>query len=583
MAIQPKVLFSLLKEDLSDTFGPSFLKDCEGEMWPDMTPRQAAGYSIYHSFLKKLETGRTKITDQKALDKFLACNNACEEWSLPSQYDSRIETLLGEVRRAVHKFWFKDGEPILEHPFELLEKGGIGPGVSVGSEGNSFYAKLFSSRLTCSDSSLYNWYRRYISSFPEWSNAENIRIENYGSASVVASNRLSFVPKNDEISRCICIEPTLDTIFQSGIGRILESRLAERFGISLESQQFDNRNLARFGSLDDDISTIDLSSASDSISLKMLKWLLPESFYKQLVKYRSSSTEIKGRGTVPLYMVSTMGNGYTFPLQTMIFACVVVAAFRFRGIPDSVGGTRWTWGINGDDIACPSLITKDVIDLLNILGFRVNDDKTFVEGPFRESCGHDYHLGYNVRGVYVKTLKTPASRYSVINLLRQFSTRTGICLDKTVNALLNSVKFLPVPPWENMDSGIHSTLHEARPYLIWDKDCQAFQYTCLVSIPRVVRFKEGRVVVPRSCKQLIYNPSGLLISFLQRSINGGCAGVREDFVRYSTKRRITSFWDNPLPDPRFKTANDRVAEWIKNPFSRGSPVRYRCYSTAERW
>lgn len=415
MAVEPKVLFSLLKKDLSDTFGPDFLKDCQGDMWPDITPRQAAGYSIFHSFLKKLETGRTKETDNKALDKFLACNTTCEEWSLPNHYDSRTETLLGEVRRAVYEFWSKDGEPLVDHPIDCLIKGTIGPGVSIGSEGNSFYAKLFSSRLTCSDPSLYFWYKYYIKSFPEWSNAENIRIENYGSASVVTSNRLSFVPKNDEISRCICIEPTLNTIFQSGFGKILERRLGERFGISLPKQQLLNRDLARLGSLNDDISTIDLSSASDTISLKMLKWLLPAEFYNWLVRYRSVSTEIKGRGTVPLHMVSTMGNGFTFPLQTMIFACVVVAAFRFRGKPDCLSSTKHSWGVNGDDIACPSFITRDVIHLLEVLGFKVNDDKTFVEGPFRESCGHDYFLGSNVRGVYVKTLKTPASRYVAID------------------------------------------------------------------------------------------------------------------------------------------------------------------------
>lgn len=544
MAIKPEALYSLLKEDLSDTFGPSFLKDCEGEMWPDITPLQAAGYSIFHSFLKKLETGRTKETDRKAEEKFLACNSACEGWCLPNQYDSRTETLLGEVRRAVYEFWFKDGEPLRTHPYDILERGTIGPGVSIGSEGNSFYAKLFSSRLTCSDPSLYFWYRRYIQSFPEWSNAENIRIENYGTASVVASNRLSFVPKNDEISRCICIEPTLNTIFQSGFGRIIERRLFERFGISLSSQQQENRELARLGSLDDDVVTIDLSSASDSISLKMLKWLLPVDFYRTLEKYRSPSVEVKGRGTVPLHMVSTMGNGYTFPLQTMIFACAVVAAFRFRGIPDPVlRGTRWLWGVNGDDIACPLRIAEDVIHLLEVLGFRVNNDKTFVKGPFRESCGHDYFKGRNVRGVYVKTLKTPASRYAVINLLAQFMTRTGLPLEKTYSALLNSVKFLPVPPWENMDAGIRVPLSIARRYLRRDKDTQSFQYDCLVPRPRVVRFKESTIVVPRSCKKLIYNPPGLLISFLQRSINGGVAGVRDDAVRYTVKRRVTSQWD----------------------------------------
>jgi len=541
MAIRPEALFDCLKEDLSDTFGEQFLKDCSLEMWPDMTPLQAAGYSIYHSFLKKLESGRTKETDCKAEAKFLQCNEHCRDWALPSHYDSRIETLLGEVRRAVYEFWFKDGEPIIEHPFDILDKGTVGPGVSIGSEGNSFYAKLFSSRLTCSRASLYTWYHQYIQRFPDWLDAEFNRYSEYGEPSVRASNRLSFVPKNDEISRTICIEPTLDTIFQSGIGRMLESRLFERFGIALSSQQFENRELARFGSLDDDIVTIDLSSASDTISLKMLEWLLPKSFFRLLCNYRSTHSEIKERGTVELHMVSTMGNGFTFPLQTMLFSCAVVAAFRFRGIPYSVGGTRYLWGVNGDDIACPSYVSRDVIDLLRVLGFMVNDDKTFVEGPFRESCGHDYFKGRNVRGVYVKSLRDPGSRYSVINLLGQFTTRTGLFLPKTYRALLRTVKLRYVPGWENIDSGIHSTLSIANP--LRDKDIQGFRYERLVPLSRKIRIEETRVVVPRRSKSLMYNPEGLMISLLQGGITNSSIGVRDNTYKWIGKRRSTSSWD----------------------------------------
>lgn len=543
MAIRPEALYNCLKEDLSDTFGDQFVLDCSLPMWPDMTPLQAAGYSIFHSFLRKLDTGRTKETDSKAEAKFLQCNERCEKWALPSQYDSRIETLLGEVRRAIYEFWFKDGEPIIEHPYDILERGSTGPGVSIGSEGNSFYAKLFSSHLTCSRASLYTWYSRYIQSFPDWEEAEIIRQSYYGDASVRTSNRLSFVPKNDEISRTICIEPTLDTIFQSGIGRILESRLFERFGIALSNQQLENRELARFGSLDDDIVTIDLSSASDTIAIKMLEWALPESFFRLLMGYRSTHSDIKGRGTVELHMISTMGNGFTFPLQTMLFSCAVVAAFRFRGIPYSVGGTRYLWGVNGDDIACPSYVAKDVIDLLNILGFQVNNDKTFVEGPFRESCGHDYYKGRNVRGVYVKSLRDPGSRYSVINLLGQFSARTGLFLPKTFRALLNTVKLRFVPGWENIDSGIHSTLGIARNSLKRDKNIFGYRYEALVPLSRKVRITEDEVVVPRRSKKLIYNPGGLMISLLQGGITSSSIGIRDNIYKWIGKRRSTSQWD----------------------------------------
>jgi hypothetical protein len=548
MALKPEVLFHCLKDDLSAHFGSDFVAKATqfGPFWPDMSHQEAAACSLLNSFLKKLETGRTEETDQAALVKFLACNSACENWQLPSQFDSKTETLLGEYKRAIYEFWFKDGFALWNHPYSLLDQGRVGPGANIEARGGDFYTKLFSSPLSCSHISLYSLYSRYTQSFPVWRDAEINRKNAYGEASVRPSSRLSFVPKNDEISRCICIEPTLNTYFQLGMAEILNRRLSERFGISLDTQQFKNRNLARLGSITDGLSTIDLSSASDSISVAMLKYSLPPDFFRELMKYRCAAVDIKGRGTVPLHMVSTMGNGFTFPLQTMLFACVVVACMRFRGIPVRGSGSDQLWGVNGDDIVCPKLVTSDVINLLALLGFSVNNDKTFVEGPFRESCGSDFFRGTDIRGVYVKTLSTPGSRYSVINSLARFSTKHGICLTKTLRALYNSVKFLPVPRWANSDSGIQLPLSIARKHLQWDRSTYSYRYMSYEPLACYLRCDDEKIVVPRRSKSRIYNPDGLLISFLQRSVYSSKIGVRVDHVPYRAKRRFTSCWDSEL-------------------------------------
>jgi hypothetical protein len=296
------------------------------------------------------------------------------------------------------------------------------------------------------------------------------------------------------------------------------------------------------GSITDGLSTIDLSSASDSISLRMLKHFLPADFYRQLVKYRSPSVDIKGLGTTELHMVSTMGNGYTFPLQTILFSCIVAACLRFRDITGSNTGSWNSWGVFGDDIICPRLITSDVLFVLNYMGFKVNSDKTFVEGPFRESCGSDFFLGSDIRGVYVKRLTTPESRYSVINLLTRFSTKTGISLVNTVRSLLQTVDFLPVPPWEDFSSGVHVPFD--RTYIKErDKNTQAYVYRLRVPHVPQIRISEEGIRTPKGSKKRIYNPNGLLISFLQGSIHSASIGVRVDSVRYRTKRRVTSSWN----------------------------------------
>lgn len=557
MAISPAVLKSYLLSDLSDQGLP-----LEGDPWPDITLRQSFALSISESLLKKWEVENSSDADKAALEKFLQVNVACKEWALPdlatlSETDGwRSEMLLNGVKDVVWSFWNRHGYPLVDHPFDLLAKGKVGPGANALADGGDFYTKFFSSRLSCSDRSLYSWYRRYITAYPEWLSAEETRQSSYGDAVVVEGSRLAFVPKNDKISRCICVEPTLNTYFQLGLGWHLERRLSERFGIALEDQQFKNRDLACLGSITDGLSTIDLSSASDSISLGMLRWLLPPDFYNLLMKYRCSQVEIPGHGSVQLNMISTMGNGYTFPLQTMIFAAAVVACFHLRGIPvgKSASLRKWgsgstsenLWGVNGDDIVVPRSITQDVIFLLKLLGFSVNNDKTFVEGPFRESCGGDYFRGTNVRGVYIKRLKTDADLYSAYNRLVRFQTRSGIDLPKTLAFLFRNMKrVLLVPRWSNIDSGIHSPLSVARPYLRRDPDTQSYEYMELQPAAKKVRFTDsGKVVVPRRHKPRLYNPSGLLTSILQGSVKSGTVGVRDnDAIRYVAKRRLTSSWD----------------------------------------
>jgi hypothetical protein len=568
VAISPSALFTSLKQDLLGQGLPT-----EGGLWPGMTISEAAASSLVDSLIKKWEHDTTDAADKAALYKFLLSNELCKNWSLPSQFDSKTECLLNGFKQAVDSFWFYKGYALTDDLRDLFYEARLGPGANIQSRGGSFYHKLFASPLTCSDPSLYYWYSYCARKDPEWSNAENIRIENYGTPRTVKGSKLSFVPKNDKISRCICTEPTLNTFFQLGLGEILEHRLKSRFNIDLSSQQFKNRDLARLGSITDGLSTIDLSSASDSISLKMLEWALPPDMLRLLLKLRTPCTEVEGLGTVELHMVSTMGNGYTFPLQTMLFACAVVACMHFRGIPERRNRSDSLWGVYGDDIICPREITEDVIHLLALLGFRVNDDKTFVQGPFRESCGSDFFLGTDIRGVYVKKLKRVTDFYVAINLLHRFQTRHGISLENTMRLLFSRFgrKRKPcfVPPWENVDCGIQVPHSVAKKFLR-NESPNFWKYKAMrPRMPKIRVFME-HIVVPKSAKRLIYNPSGLFVSFLQRSVQGaspprnrwesgelehvevsrkgdingmcGVIGVRMDTVNYTPERCVTSMW-----------------------------------------
>jgi len=504
--------------------------------WAD--PRSSAAASLLTSLFKKFkDLEDTEKQDAAALAKFEACNNACLEWDL--QLNTTLdEELYGDVKDVLWQFFTRRGEPIADSLDDCFMHGSLGEGASIGAPHESLYAKLFSSSLAAPNPGLIYHYENYIWNFPEWSNAELLRSASFGPPVCRTSSRLSFVAKNDLISRTTCTETPLGMYYQLGLGEVIKIRLREFFGISLESQPDYNRELARIGSIDGSWATIDLESASDTIGLKMCRGLLPPHVMGLIELMRSRSTTYKGR-VIPLNMVSTMGNGFTFPLQTAIFAAVVRAVMR------SYGDKSKRVHVFGDDIVVPTKMYRRVVRLLGLLGFRVNHDKSFFEGPFRESCGHDYHLGVNVRGVYIKTLRDDRAVHVAINRLNEFSIVHGIPLPRTVKTLMSFLtRRLDVPMAADAASGIRTmvTVCERKP--AFHKPLYAYTYICWEWVPRRFHWRRGFMPVPKG--RLVYNCSGLLLSVLKGEVVPSYSTSR-DVGRWRTKRRYSSNWDRTDP------------------------------------
>lgn len=564
MGVIPHALYSCLYADLSSQINKTALDNIKSGTydWPEITFKERAASSLRASLFKKLESGMTKATKDLALCKFLQVDEACRNWVMPSCEQYGDDYLLGEFKTSLYSFWnvmkpgFDFTVPLVDNYLDFFHEGGVGPGVSIGSQGNDFYSKLFSSRLTATSPRLVYYYKRYIRCFPEWANAENIRLMSYGEPEIVRGNRLDFVPKNDDISRTICVEPTLNMFAQMGFDKILRRRLISAFGIDLTYQQFKNRELARKGSIDGSFVTIDLSSASDSISLNMLRSFLPADFLCLLEGLRCKETKLPNGTWHSTNMISTMGNGTTFPLQTILFACVVMSAFRLSGLAPiyPTGSELGNFGVNGDDIVVPAEISLKVLRLLRLLGFSTNMDKTFVEGPFRESCGGDYFEGRNLRGVYIRRLSEPQDFYSVVNQLNLFSTRTGILLSRTVQFLLKKCRFLPVPRWENDDAGIKLPFACIRKHLRPSRDLHGtIMYRAWVPRrPPVLSISESAIFIPKSYKPRIFNPSGLHIALLHGTVNGHTISCLPKRVWYHQKSRLSPSWDF-VPDEEDKT------------------------------
>lgn len=243
-------------------------------------------------------------------------------------------------------------------------------------------------------------------------NSEYARI----SPEIVRGNRWISVDKDALKRRGICIEPSINLFWQLGVGGVIRRKLKET-GIDIINAQELHRYMAYKASLDGSLATIDLSNASDTISRMLVRLLLPTEWFALLDSLRSPFTLVDGKW-VKLEKFSSMGNGFTFELETLLFLCIARATHEYRNLSDAsqlgdVDIATFTRGeyvasgpnviaVYGDDIIVPTAIAEDVINALNFFGLTTNKGKTFITGPFRESCGGDYFQGLDTRAHYLK-------------------------------------------------------------------------------------------------------------------------------------------------------------------------------------
>lgn len=219
---------------------------------------------------------------------------------------------------------------------------------------------------------------------------------------LVDYKKISFVPKTAKTHRVIAVEPLLNTLVQKGIDNEMRERLARELRINLKDQSI-NQRLAREGSenwlSEDPYATIDLSSASDSITEALVECVCPPGWKHLWDSARTPGSQYNGEA-VKLNQYVSMGNGFCFPLQTLLFSAAAM----------SCGAKRGDFHVYGDDIIVRKSVAERLLPWLRDLGFIPNQDKTFVDGPFRESCGEDFYNGVRVRPVFLKEGLTSLQR-----------------------------------------------------------------------------------------------------------------------------------------------------------------------------
>jgi len=212
-------------------------------------------------------------------------------------------------------------------------------------------------------------------------------------------SKLVFVPKSMKTRRSISKEPATLMFLQQGVKGVLADYIRNHSFLSAHidfEHQEKNARLAIRSSADHRYATIDLSSASDTVTTTLVKAVFRGTpLYPFLVALRSRTVELPSGKVLRVEKFAPMGSALCFPIETLIFSCAVEYAVR-RAHATNLGFFP-SWRVYGDDIIVEDALFEDVILTLESLGFILNRSKSFDScARFRESCGGEGYDGVDV-------------------------------------------------------------------------------------------------------------------------------------------------------------------------------------------
>jgi len=381
------------------------------------------------AFLKKMPLKTSIDRSAVAWKKFLDCEELCRQTNDRVRQYREGSGCSPAVQEVLHSAQWKISRWLGElDPKSWALRCRFGPGADLSTKGPcvSPYHKL--SRLSSTED-FAEGAAALVFSHPSWARLvhgidpmeSNQQVPSWFDIEVVPGNKLVFVPKTALTDRSIAIEPRLNIYAQLGIGALLRQRLKRNAHLDLDDQAPSQR-LAWLGSCKGTVATIDLSSASDTLAKELVRELIPSPWLTAMEWCRSSNGVFTDGSGVkhPIYYqkFSSMGNGYTFELESMIFYALALSCAEICHTDTSL--TR----AYGDDVAVPVEAVALLEEVFAFCGFEVNRKKSFSSGPFRESCGADYFNGVDVRPYFQKEQLTHVEcLFRLANGLRRVAYR----------------------------------------------------------------------------------------------------------------------------------------------------------------
>jgi len=400
----------------------------------DLTSLESArGSLLISEVFSKYDDGNPSSEKERTTwEKFHMAESNCRETNLWISKTFRYDPFWGKVRARVRNL-------LGEFSWDEAHEGfGFGPGATTRiPRSKSWAAYKFSGIPECTSGNA-TCASTAIAMEPHWKQC----VLNSGASpdnlvKIVKGNRIVTVPKNYKTDRSIAIEPCMNIYVQKGIGKMIRRRL-KRVGIDLNDQT-NNQEAARVGSILGTLATIDLSMASDTVSFELVSFILPNDWWWALEQCRSPVGVLPSGEEITYQKFSSMGNGYTFELETLIFWAIAQTVAC-----SSVNETERSILVYGDDIVVPSAVCAEVTRRLSQAGFTPNQKKTWSEGPYRESCGKHYYLGIDITPFYVRK---PVQKLDRLFLVHNNVYRWGQRTEVDVSSSLDKLRDLAPAKW----------------------------------------------------------------------------------------------------------------------------------------
>lgn len=251
-------------------------------------------------------------------------------------------------------------------------------------------------------------------------------------------SRITTVPKNADVDRVILCEPMCNMIVQRAIAKSLVKFINKTYKLDLYDAQLVHSKLISMA----ENATIDLRNASNSNWFAFIRWYLSETKLLPLLTKARIATVVYKDEYHHLNMIAPMGNGFTFEVMTLILLSITREFDSFSHV-------------FGDDIIVHNEVAHEVVSLLECIGYVANEQKTYINSDFKESCGSFISHGKYLCSFDIKYATNLAEAIANVNKVHIMNRKNAAFVD--VLSQLREATPVHLLGWADFDSDYVAT------------------------------------------------------------------------------------------------------------------------------